>query len=161
MGIGKVLRRITGMSLRTVLKDDITRAAAVSQLPASQPSGCEAAIHALCQVFASMETNDVQLMDADNEFNLLNGDIALHNIHYTCPPLATILVNIYYVPSRLFVTGGMELSSQKGTTQGCPISMAMYALSVAPLIMKCWESFESVDERSVPCEAVQVWFADN
>ena len=156
VGIGEVLRCIIGKSLMMVVKDDITRAEGVSQLSAGQPSGCEAAIHALRQVFASMDTDAVLLVDADNAFNRLNREVALHNIQYTCPPLATILGNIYRVPSRLFVTGGMELSSQEGTTQGCPLSMAMYALSVVPLIKKCQEAFDSADE---PCEAVHVWFA--
>ena len=50
-----------------------------------------------------METVAVLLVDADNAFNRLNREVALHNIQYTCPPLATILGNIYRVPSRLFV----------------------------------------------------------
>ena len=33
----------------------------------SHPSGCNAAIHALCQVFASLDTNALMLVDADNE----------------------------------------------------------------------------------------------
>ena len=86
MGIGEILRCIIGKSLMSVLKDDITRAAGVSQLSAGQPSGCEAAIHVLRQVFASMETDVVLLVDADNAFNQLNKEVALHNIHYTCPP---------------------------------------------------------------------------
>ena len=123
MGIGEVLRRIIGKSLMMVVKDDITRAAGVSQLSAGQPSRRVSAIHALCQVFASMETDAVLLVDADNALNQLNRDVALHNIQYTCPPLTTILGNIYLVPSRLFITGGMELLSQEGTTQGCPFSI--------------------------------------
>ena len=39
--------------------------------------------------------------------------------------------------------------------------MAMYALSVVPLIKKCQEALDSADEPSVLCEAVQVWFADD
>ena len=74
--------------------------------------------------------------------------------------MATILENIYQVPSRLFVTGGMELLSEEGTTHGCPLSIVMYAL--VPLIKKCQEAIDSADDLlSVLCEAVQVWFADN
>ena len=157
IGIGEVLRRIIGKSLMTVLKSDITRAAGVSQVCAGHPSGCEAAIHALRKVFASMSTDAVLLVDADNAFNRLNRAVALHNIRYTCPPLATILTNIYRAPSRLFVTGGMVLSSEEGTTQGCPLSMAMYALSAVPLINKC-QSVLSTDDLP---RAMQVWYADD
>lgn len=48
-----------------------------------------------------MGTDAVLLVDADNAFNRLNRAVALHNIQYTCPPLATILTNIYRAPSRL------------------------------------------------------------
>ena len=50
----------------------------------------------------------------------------------------------------------MELSSEEGTTQGCPLSMAMYALNVVPLISEC---------GNVPLEdmakVIQVWYADD
>ena len=66
MGIGKVLRCIIGKLLMTVLKDDITCAAGVSQFSAGQSSGCEAAIHVLHHVFASMEPDAILLVGADN-----------------------------------------------------------------------------------------------
>ena len=52
-----------------------------------------------------MSTDTVLLIDADNAFNSLNHAVALHNIQYPCPPLATILTNIYRTLSRLFMTG--------------------------------------------------------
>ena len=44
----------------------------------------------------------------------------LNNIRYICPPLATYIRNCYIAPSRLFVTGGKEIKSSEGTTQGDP-----------------------------------------
>ena len=44
------------------------------------------------------------------------------------------VINIYRAPARLFVVGGIELASAEGTTQGCTLAMAMYALGVNPLI---------------------------
>ena len=107
VGIGEVLRCNIGKSLMSVLKRNITQAAGVSQVCAGYPSGCEAAIHALHKVFASMGTEGVLLVDADNAFNRLNRAVALHKIWYTCQPLTTNLTNMYRVQSRLFVTGGM------------------------------------------------------
>ena len=45
--------------------------------------------------------------------------------------------------------GYFELQSQEGTTQGCPLAMAMYAIALAPLL-----------KRLLPmCK--QVWYADD
>ena len=36
--------------------------------------------------------------------------------------------------SRLFITGGKEISSNERTTQGDPIAMGIYALGLMPLL---------------------------
>ena len=60
------------------------------------------------------------------------------------------------MPARLFVTGGLKLSSAERTTQGCPLSMAVYALSVVPLIDRCRNTATTGGDA-----ATQVWFADD
>ena len=147
IGVGETLRRIIGKIVLSVLSDDIMFAAEATQVCA----GCEAVIHALRKVFASLDSDAVTLVDADNAFNRLNRAVALHNIQYLCPPFATIAINFYRAPSRLFVTGGLELISEEGTTQGCPLSMALYAISVTPLIDKC-RNTDGV---------TQLWYADD
>ncbi len=72
--------------------------------------------------------------DVTNAFNTLNRKAALHNIQATCPAISTMLNNPYKAPVRKFVTGGGEISSMEGTTQGDPSAMAMYALPISPLI---------------------------
>ena len=42
-----------------------------------------------------------------------------------------------------------ELSSEEGTTQGCPLAMAMYALSLSPLL------------KTLNGLCRQVWYADD
>ena len=157
VGIGEVLRRIVGKSVLSILKKDIMQATGVTQVCAGQSAGCEAAIHALRQLFESMATEAVLLVDADNAFNRLNRAVALHNIQYICPPLATVVINFYRTSARLFVTGGMELHSLEGTTQGCPLAMAFYAVSTIPLIAKCRDTPPNEE-----CPAAkQTWYADD
>ena len=127
-------------------------AAGPLQVCAGQDGGCEAAVHAMRSVFQAPETEAVLLVDATNAFNSINRKAALHNINVLCPPLAQVLINTYRVPVRLFITGGGEIASTEGTTQGDPLAMAMYALAVTPLI----------DELRSRCPDVhQVWYADD
>ena len=62
-----------------------------------------------------------------------------------------ILTNFYRKASRIFMNseGSFELSSQEGTTQGCPLAMAMYALGLVPLTQHLHDI----------CK--QVWYADD
>ena len=51
---------------------------------------------------------------------------------YICPPhpspLATVLINTYQNPSPLFITGGNEILSKEGFTQGDNLVMSFYGL---------------------------------
>jgi len=58
---------------------------------------------------------------------------ALRNIHYLCPPLATILTKTYRKHPELLIDGE-TLFSREGTTQGDPLAMAMYAIGILPLV---------------------------
>ena len=89
------------------------------------------AIHA---IFEADETDDVLLIEASNALNALNRQAALHNIRVQCPIIATYAINTYRLSARLFITGGQEILSAEGTTQSDPLAMALYALSIQPLI---------------------------
>ena len=91
------------------------------------------------------------LIDASNAFNALNRTAALHNIRVLCPTIAAYAINTYRRAARLFVTGGKELRSEEGTTQGDPLAMSLYAISLQPLISRL----------QISSEAKQCWFADD
>lgn len=149
IGVGEVVRRVMGRAILAVLKDDIMRAVGPLQLCAGQEAGCEAAIHAIHQIFDDPSTDAVLQVDATNAFNSLNRETALRNIQVSCPAIATILTNTYRQDIPLFI-GGETIFSREGTTQGDPLAMAMYALAVSPLIK---------DLRDDGCK--QVWYADD
>ena len=78
--------------------------------------------------------------------------IALHNMRYLCPPLATVLINTNRQPARLFISGGGEISSEEGTTLGDTLAMYFYGISVTPILQKLRSDIPGV---------CQVWFADD
>ena len=75
-------------------------------------------------IFQDEASDAVILVDAENALNKLNRAVALHNMQYICPPLATVLINTYRVPARLFISTGGEIQSAEGTTQGDTLAMA-------------------------------------
>ena len=75
--------------------------------------------------------------------------MALRNVKHLCPPLATVITNTYRSDSELFINGETILS-QEGTTQGDPLSMAIYAVATTPLI-----------RRLSANPTTQVWYADD
>lgn len=149
IGICEVMRRIVGKTIMKVVGPDVREAVGPLQLCAGLNAGCEAAVHAMNDIFQDGSTEGVLLVDASNAFNTINRKAALHNARVLCPSIAFALTNIYQGNAELFV-GGEKIYSCEGTTQGDPMAMAMYALAVAPLLRRV----------STP-EAKQVWFADD
>ena len=133
IGIGETARRIIGKAILSIIRDDIQEAAGPLQLCAGQEAGCEAAVHAMQQLYESPDTEAAILVDATNAFNSLHRGNALRNIQHLCPSLSTVLINTYHEDVNLYIDG-VTLSTEEGTTQGDPLAMAMYAIGILPLI---------------------------
>ena len=84
-------------------------------------------------IFQEDETDGLLLIDATNAFNSMNRTVLLHNIQYIGPPMSKYIRNCYQRKSRLFITGGGEIGSAEGTTQGDPLAMAAYGVGITPL----------------------------
>ena len=134
IGIGEVLRRLTGKAILDILKPDIQQYAGCKQLCAGQMGGIEAGIHAANILFEDDKSQGIIQIDASNAFNSLNRQMMLHNLQIICPEIAIYGWNCYITPARLFVHGGFELDSEEGTTKGCPFAMPSYALAIMPLL---------------------------
>ena len=148
IGIGEVSRRIVAKAVLSILGGDIQEATGSFQLCSGQTSGIEAAVHAMNEAYHDDNAQAVLLVDASNAFNSLNREVALRNIQHLCPTLATILINTYRQPAKLYVDGSTLLSCE-GTTQGDPLAMPMYAVGILPLIHR------------ISCDVKQVWYADD
>ena len=111
----------------------------------TQDAGNEAAVHAMRAIYCDSATEAVLLVNASNAFNCLNRQVSLHNLQILFPPFATILINTYRRNIPRFIDGQHIFSSE-----GDPLAMAMYSISVTPLIA-------SLQDPRV----VQVWFVDD
>ena len=136
IGVGEVLRRIIGKTITAVTKEEIMTSVGSLQVCAGHEAGCEALIHAMKNIFENEQSAEaVLLVDASNAFNSLNRKLFLHNVKVICPVIATFVINCYTSDSRLFITGGGEIKSREGTTQGDPVAMAIYAIAIIPLLL--------------------------
>ena len=136
----------------TVTGVDVQKAVGSLQLCAGQPAGVEAAVHAMKKFFDNDDSDGFLLIDADNAFNRVNRAVALWNIQFICPSMKKVLINFYRSATRIFLQDGsdsFELLSCEGTTQGCALAMAMYALGLVPFV------------KEVLHACNQVWFADD
>ena len=163
--MGEVFSRIIAKCVIQIIKPDILDATGSLQVNAGQKSGSEAAVRAMNSMFSANETNAVLLIDPTNTFNMLNRAATLHNISILCPTIATFVIDTYRLPVRIFVTGGQELKSSEGTTQGDPLSMSIYGISLIPLMLallntsntkQCWLADDASGAESI--KDVLIWW---
>jgi hypothetical protein len=161
VGIGEALRRLVCKAIARVAKQDIQDACGPLQLCCGWSAGCDAAAQALQEMWEEPGTEVVLMVDARNAFNEMCRAEALRTADRRCPAVATAFRNIYGHPSDLCLDG---LQSVEGSTQGCPLGMAMFAVASIPLIegsetdgvRQCWEADDSACAGSV--QAAKRWF---
>ena len=86
----------------------------------------------MAKVFEEEKCEGVLLVGADNAFNRLNRNVALHNVSERCPLLGGYMHNCYRTPAKLHLSDGTFIESREGVTQGD--NLAIYAVSMRGLI---------------------------
>ena len=135
IGIGEVLRRITGRIIVNCISQDLASLGGNMQLCQGQKCGIEHAMHSFRHSSDDPENEAILLIDAKNAFNVLNRRTALENVKALCPSLHVALQNSYSHSSHLYISKSTILS-QEGTTHGEPLAMAMYGIAILPLITR-------------------------
>ena len=134
LGVCETARRIVAKIILIITRGDIQDAVGSLQLCASQI----AAVHATREAFTSDNTEAVLLVDASNEFNSLNCQVALPKHQ------ETLLLNSHNPHKHLSgIYGslcGWLLPPLPRGTQGDPLAKPMYALATIPLtgIQQVW-----------------------
>ena len=135
-------------------KIDLEETCSTDQLACGQKAGVEGTIHALSDVFDDNKEDGcgMLLMDASNAFKSLNRETALWNARILWPRCSRFLFNTYRGFASLFVAGADKvIYSREGTTQGDPLAMSFYGVSLLHLIPKLKE----------PNNVLQSWYADD
>ncbi|GAX17715.1 hypothetical protein FisN_UnNu087, partial [Fistulifera solaris] len=99
----------------------------------------------------------VVLVDARNAFNELNRLVMLWTVRHLYPAGARLIFHSYRHTPILFLRRGegkpcIKLHSREGITQGDPMSMIIYGLTLVPLAKRIREATKDV---------VQPWYADD
>ena len=150
VGVGEALRRLICKAISRVARAELQAACGAMQTCGGVAGGCEAAARVIQRLWEEDDTECVVLIDATNAFNSVSRAQALRATWGRCPALGRALQNLYGCTSALLLEDGSALESQEGTTQGCPLGMAMFAVASMPLIA-----------RAETPRVRQVWFADD
>jgi len=91
IGIGETVQRIVSKEILSVLKFDMLQAVGSSRLCPGQESGCESAIHTVCELFNHPETETNLLFDASITFSKAHSPFEYSRLLF---PLSVPLINI-------------------------------------------------------------------
>ena len=115
IGIGEVLRRITGKVVVTHFRTEIVTSVGSLQVCAGQEDGCKFIIQAMQATYEDETCEAVLLVDASNALNSINRNVFLHNVAIICPTITIYVKNCYSLHSRHSIIGGNEIRSCEGT----------------------------------------------
>ena len=74
----------------------------------AREAGIEAVVHSLNSIYNDEKNDSVLLVNASNEFNLLNHEISLHSISFICNEIFAFIKTCYNPPSRLIILRGKK-----------------------------------------------------
>eukprot|EP00820_Chromera_velia_P029634 Cvel_12519.t1-p1 / transcript=Cvel_12519.t1 / gene=Cvel_12519 / organism=Chromera_velia_CCMP2878 / gene_product=hypothetical protein / transcript_product=hypothetical protein / location=Cvel_scaffold821:64142-64770(+) / protein_length=209 / sequence_SO=supercontig / SO=protein_coding / is_pseudo=false len=146
VGIGEAIRRLLGKAVMKETREELQEACGADQLCSGLMGGLEGRIHAVRELWETLtqEAGDdpekafgTLLIDAENAFNAANRTAGLWNARILWPRASTFLFNCYRGDAELFLRGThgtTTISSREGWTQGDPMSMAGYAITILPLV---------------------------
>ncbi|CAB4039975.1 Hypothetical predicted protein, partial [Paramuricea clavata] len=112
-------------SLYQQIDGEMIREMALQTKGSGGPSGVDA--NGFNRIFAckSFKKSGVNLCETPTGLYLLTKVCAGLKSGILCPCMSTYAINTYREPARLFISGGGELKSTEGTTEGDPLAMGI------------------------------------
>uniref|UniRef100_A0A0G4I3E4 Reverse transcriptase domain-containing protein n=1 Tax=Chromera velia CCMP2878 TaxID=1169474 RepID=A0A0G4I3E4_9ALVE len=165
VGMGEAIRRFLGKAVMKETREELQEACGADQLCSGLTGGLEGGIHAVRELWETLiqEAGDnpekafeTLLIDTENAFHAVNRTAGLWNARILWPRASTFLFNCYRGDAELFLRGThgtTTISSREGWTQGDPMSMAGYAITIFPLVQALRGSGSRQTERETQSEA--------
>ena len=162
VGIGEIFKRIVTAALMQNFRGETQNATGPMQTCGGDRSGVEAAVLSMSGLFDDSTTECILFVDADNAFNRLNRQAALHNISFICPEISTFLNNVCKSSTPFYIKQHI-IMSREGTTQGEVAAMQMYSIATKPKVYEdktnTKKSFYADDgARAGTLESVHEWW---
>ena len=118
----------------THIETDTITSVGSLQVCVGQEAGYESIIHAMHTIYEDQTYESVLLVDASNAFDSIKRNIFLY-VTIVCPVIAMYVEKCYSTHTQLSITGGNETRLCEETTQGNPVAMAVYVITVIPMIL--------------------------
>ena len=132
---GSVLRRLAARTMCAVFREEIWGACGECQFAVGKPAGCEH-VHKSVVALTCASPQDVVLkFDCTNAFNTMPRQLILDAVLARAPGLAQVATAWLCQPTCHLFWGdnaeGLPVKATKGVDQGCPLSLALFAIGLA------------------------------
>ena len=145
IGVVEVLHSTAAKIVVTHIRTDIITSLGSMQVCDEQKAGYESIIHAMHAIYEDETCEEVILVNESIAFNSISKKVFLHNITMICPAIAICVKNCYSTHSQLFIIGSNETKSCEEKTQGDPVAIAVYAITVIPMILMIVDITTKID----------------
>ena len=152
LGCGKAWQKLLAKCVLAVTMTEAELECGIDQLCGGLRAGIEGGVHAMRTIWESMKEEEeigFLLIDARNAFNKDNQTNMLWTVRHICPTGARFTFNCYQHHSMLYLklADGQEfeiIHSWEGVTQGNPLAMIAYGISLLPMIRILRKEFPDV-----------------